>query len=85
MKVRNGVAWTLACLVIPACGATGDGSARDERATSTTNSLETAQAVAPTAQGRHSTVQEDERCALPGGLAALPGYSVRVWATGTVT
>jgi hypothetical protein len=84
MKVRTGVAWTLACFVIPACGATGDGSARDERATSTTNSLETAQAVAPTAQGRHSTAQEDERCALPGGLAALPGYSVRVWARGTV-
>jgi hypothetical protein len=33
---------------------------------------------------RASGTSEDEtRCSLPGGLAALPGYKVRVWAQGT--
>jgi hypothetical protein len=81
MKTRTGVAYALACIAVPACGAAGDASSHVEKTASTATSLETA----PLGEvgERHSREHEDERCGLPGGLGALPGYSVRVWAMGT--
>ena len=82
MKTRSGVAYALACLAVPACGATGDAPSRAERATSAATSLE-APPLPSIGEAGPSNEPEAERCGLPGGLAALPGYSVRVWATGT--
>jgi hypothetical protein len=74
MKARTTVGCILACFAIPACGAAGDPSSRGQETASSAISTQGAALAATQGPG------EAEKCALPGGLAALPGYSVRVWA-----
>jgi hypothetical protein len=80
MKTRTTLGCALACLAIPACGAGGEGPSPARQTTSSAVSVQSAQAAA--GSGEDSEVSEHQGCGLPGGLAALPGYSVRVWAQG---
>lgn len=69
------------CAAAAACSGDGGATAREEGATASA-----AQALAVGAAQLAVAADEnpeDRSCALPGGLGALPGYSVRIWAKGT--
>jgi hypothetical protein len=74
MKVRAAGRYALLGLGFVACGTWPDGSPGSSEITSNV-------ASAQTVSDEHGG--DDDACALPGGLGALPGYKVRVWAKGT--
>jgi hypothetical protein len=76
MKLRTTIFPILSCIPIPACSAAGD-APRAQESTSAAAAAESPTAASTAAE------HNDDACALPGGLGALPGYKVRVWAKGT--
>src|SRR5258708_2628388 len=80
MRARTAAGCMAMCFAVPACSGEGAGPSRAEA---------TASPVAASVESTRVAAAKDEdraheRCeALPDGLGALPGYSVRVWARGT--
>jgi len=78
MKIWMLFTYSLACFVIPACNQGGLGGPGTLETTSSAVSLE-----GPPGSSHEGKDDGADRCASSTGLAALPGYKVRVWAKGT--
>jgi hypothetical protein len=66
---------------MPACSGDGAGTGRAELSPGAVASTAEAEQIVASADDDHE--RGGSSCQLPGGLGALPGYSVRVWAKGT--
>lgn len=87
MKVRTILGAVPAFLAIAACGAGGDTPSRGQTTTTSAVSAKGTPHVVtraePAGEDEDAGAAEENPCALPGGLAALSGYRVRIWAQGT--
>jgi hypothetical protein len=80
MKIRTLFRSGLACVVISACNPGQAGSPGGSEITSSALSVE-----GPSGRSDEGKDNDSERCGLPAGLGALPGFKVRIWAKGTAT
>lgn len=83
MKAKTAAGCMALCFVVPACSGEGAGSTRAEATASALAGGSSVQSAHVAASKGEDGDRIEQECPLPGGLAALPGYSVRVWAKGT--
>jgi len=74
---------TCSSIGIAACGSNG-GDGQSLESTATAQSAIATEGHAQESADRDKKERDgDDHCVAPGGVAALPGYSVRIWAQGT--